>query len=96
MLAIANEMTSYTDALSGRRLFFEEMITIRNALAHSSQHSQEQFKQLVRSKLSGSYPPNLTVGGFLSMTIPSTSPPESFLDDYLDNLSTLAGLIIPT
>lgn len=86
----------YTDALSGRRLLFEEMITIRNALAHSSQHSQEQFKQLVRSKLSGSYPPNLTVGGFLSMTIPGTSPPESFLDYYLDNLSTLAGLIIPT
>jgi len=86
----------YTDALNGRKLLFEEMITIRNALAHSSQHSQEQFKQLVRSKLSGSYPPNLSVGGSLSMTIPATSPPESFLDYYLNNLSTVAGLVILT
>jgi hypothetical protein len=84
----------YIDALNGRRLLFEEMITLRNALSHSSEHSQEKFKQLVRSKLSGAYPPNLTVGGFLS--IPGSSPPELFLDYYLDHLNLVAALIIPT
>jgi hypothetical protein len=86
----------YTDALHGRKLLFEEMIILRNALSHSSEHSHEKFKQLVRSKLSGAYPPNLTVGGFLSMTTPGSSPPETFLDYYMDNLSLVAALIIPT
>jgi hypothetical protein len=85
----------YTDALVGKRALFEEMSTIRNAIAHSSGHSQERFKRLVRSKLSGSCPPNLTVGGFLGMTIPGSSPPESFFDYYMDSLNTLASLIIP-
>jgi len=86
----------YTDALVGKKALFEEMTTVRNAIAHSSGHSQEKFKRLVRSKLAGSYPPNLTVGGFLGMTIPGSSPPESFLDYYIDSLNTLASLIIPT
>lgn len=85
----------YADALQGRKTLFEEMTTVRNALAHSSEHSQEKFKRLVRLKLSGTYPPKLTVGGFLAMTIPGTSPPETFLDYYIDSVSTLASLIIP-
>jgi hypothetical protein len=86
----------FTDALSGRKLLFEEMATLRNAIAHSSSHSQEKFKSLVRSKLSGSYPPKLTVGGFLAMTVPSSSPPESFLEYYIKSVNNLAGLIVPT
>jgi hypothetical protein len=85
----------YAGALIGRKSLFEEMVTVRNALAHSSGHSQERFKRLVRSKLSGAYPPRLTVGGFLAMTIPGSSPPESFLDHYIESVSMVADLIIP-
>lgn len=86
----------YTDALLGQKSLFDEMATLRNAIAHSSSHSQEKFKSLVRSKLSGFYPPNLTVGGFLAMTVPGSSPPESFLEYYLGSVNNLAELIVPT
>jgi hypothetical protein len=86
----------YSDALIGQKQFFEEMSIIRNAIAHSSAHSQNEFKKLAREKLLGAFPPKLTVGRFLATTIPGSSPPESFLEHYLDIVSTVAEKIVPT
>jgi hypothetical protein len=61
---------------------------------YSTAHSQEKVKNLTRNKL-GIYPSNLTVGGFLAMTVPSTSPPESFLESYLSKILFAAQRIVP-
>lgn len=86
----------FTAALVGQKMLFDELAVMRNAIAHPSAHAQNRFKSLVRSKLQGSYPTNLSVGGFLGMTIPNSSPPESFLEHYIENVNLLADLIIPT
>jgi hypothetical protein len=85
----------FTTALTGQKLLFEELAIVRNAIAHSSGHAQKRFRSLVRQKLHGSYPTNLTVGGFLAMTVPSSSPPTSFLEHYLESVNALADLIVP-
>jgi hypothetical protein len=85
----------YTDAFLGQKQFFEEMRVIRNAIAHSSGHSQEEFKKLARSKLLGTFPPKMTVGSFLASTVPGSSPPQSFLEYYMDRVTTVAGKIVP-
>jgi hypothetical protein len=85
----------YTDALHGQGQFLDEMRVIRNAIAHSSTHSQDQFKKLARGKLLGSFPPKMTVGSFLASTIPGSSPPQSFLEYYVDGINIVAGKIVP-
>ena len=85
----------YTDAFYGQRQFFEELRVIRNAIAHSSHHSQEEFKKLARRKLLGTFPPGMTVGGFLSTAIPGSSPPQSFLEYYVDGIIFVAEKIVP-
>ena len=84
----------YTDAFYGQIQFFEELRVIRNAIAHSSHHSQESFKKLARRKLLGTFPPKMTVGAFLGTTIPGSSPPESFLEYYVDGINTVAEKIV--
>jgi hypothetical protein len=73
----------------------DEISDVRNAIAHRSESSSNKFKTIVRSKLAGSYPPNLSVGGFLMTTVPSSSPPATFLDDYLEQLRYGASLVVP-
>jgi hypothetical protein len=85
----------FTTALTGQKMLFEELATLRNAIAHSSAHAQKRFRSLVRQKLHGSYPTNLTVGGFLAMTVPSSSPPASFFEHYIESINALADLIVP-
>lgn len=84
----------YAQVLKAHQNMFDEISAIRNAIAHSSAHSQEKFKNLTRNKL-GIYPSNLTVGGFLAMTVPSSSPPESFLEFYLSKIRFAAQRIVP-
>jgi hypothetical protein len=91
----------YSDALTPKRSILDEIKTIRNTIAHSSQTSREKFEKLVRREL-GSLPSGLTVGGYLDMTIPSTSikarnvnSPASYLEFYVDTLIWLAEEIIP-
>jgi hypothetical protein len=86
----------YCDALLGKKVLFDEINVIRNAIAHSSAYSQDAFKSLARKKLFGAFPPKLNVGGFLSTTIPMSSPPQSFLEFYLDVIGTVAEQIVPT
>ena len=84
----------YKSALGSYQNVLADMNTIRNAIAHSSTHSKNQFKALVRRKL-GTYPPNLSVAKFLAMTMPSSSPTKSFLQFYLENIHIAADTIVP-
>jgi hypothetical protein len=65
----------FDQALSGHQNMFDEMNTIRNAIAHSSRYSQKKFKSLVRRRL-GTYPAGLTIGKFLTMHVPRSTYPE--------------------
>lgn len=86
----------YSAALAGQKGVFREMNVLRNAIAHSSAYSHEAFKKLVRDQLRGAYPPRMTVGRFLATIRPGTSPPQSFLEYYLDRVNFIAGRIVPT
>jgi hypothetical protein len=70
------------------------MKIIRNAIAHTSDFSREKFKKFIRDELT-IYPSKLTVGGFLAMTKPGSSPPESFLESYLTKILFAAQRIVP-
>jgi hypothetical protein len=86
----------YSAPLARYNNMLNEIRSIRNAIAHSSLASQERFKQIARDRLAlGIYPPGLTVGGFLSTTVPASHPPESFFENYLSTIRLAAGDIIP-
>ena len=94
----------YSDALKSQQTRLESIQTIRNAIAHSSAYSWEQYQRLVRGEL-GTCPPSLTIGRFLAMTIPhssrtgrkiSPSPPQSYLEHYLDVIQLVADTIVPS
>jgi hypothetical protein len=73
----------------------ENMKFIRNAIAHASSYSQQKFQELVRNEL-GTFPPHLTIGGFLLTTMPGSSPPTSFFENYLSYLYLMADDIVPS
>jgi len=85
----------FSPVLNSRQYRFEQMKTVRNAIVHSSLFSEESFKRVVRGILT-TYPPNLTVSGFLAMTVPASSPPESFLESYLREIRFAAQRIVPS
>jgi|SRR5882724_3782498 len=82
-------------ALSGSQNLFDDINTIRNAIAHSSRHSQEKFKALARRNLSGTYPPRLSIGAFLVLDNPRSQQTETFLHYYLTRVMLVAGEIVP-
>lgn len=87
----------FSPALKSRTSMFNEMRVLRNAIAHWQSSTQEKFKEMVRNRPGrGAYPPNLTVGGFLATRIPGSSPPETFLEDYLNRIRVAANEIVPT
>jgi len=71
----------YSDALKSQKSRLQDIKIVRNAAVHSSSFSWEKFQILTRREL-GTYPPRLTVGGFLGMTVLHSSPPQSFLERY--------------
>jgi hypothetical protein len=86
----------FAPALSTHFNTFDEMRILRNAIAHSQSSAQEKFKALVRRKSStGTYPPRLTVGGFLEMTVPAVIPPETFFSNYINKIRATADNIVP-
>lgn len=85
----------YSDALKSQQSKLQDIQTIRNAIAHSSAHSWERFQRLVRRELA-TYPPNLTIGGLLAMTMPHSSPPMSYLEFYLSVIQLVADRIVPS
>lgn len=84
----------FTPVLRSNQNVFEEARTIRNAIAHESLAARQKFETLVRSKL-GTLPPHLTVGGFLSIGVPASVPPISFLDFYVGKIEFAANQIVP-
>lgn len=84
----------FDPALSAHQNMFDEMNTIRNAIAHSSKYSQKKFKSLVRRRL-GTYPTGLTIGKFLTMNNPRSSYSETFIEYYLNRVIFVAENIVP-
>jgi len=84
----------YAPALSANQNTLREARVLRNAVVHQSEKSQLKFEMLVREKL-GVYPYKLTVGGFLFTRVPSSKPPITFLDSYLNKLEFVSQRIVP-
>lgn len=85
----------FTTALRGSQSTLEEARTIRNAIAHESSSTQGKFEALVRTKL-GALPIRANVGSFLGTTVPASSPPQSFLELYLERIELVASQIVPS
>ncbi|MDQ5845170.1 MAG: hypothetical protein M3539_07730, partial [Acidobacteriota bacterium] len=86
----------YSSVLTTHNSRLTQIKSIRNAIAHASVSTQENFKKIARDRLSvGVYPAGLTVGGFLSTTVPASHPPESFLESYVGTLKLAATSIVP-
>lgn len=84
----------FTNALRPSQNLLDESKTIRNAMAHESRTAHDKFENLVRIKL-GTLPLNLSVGSFLGTTIPGSSPPQTFLEFYLDKIEFIGEQIVP-
>lgn len=83
----------YAPVLRSNQNTLNDTRVLRNAIAHASVSTQAKFENLVRNKLAA-YPTGLTVGGFLSTTVPHTTPPISFLEDYFAKFEAAALLIV--
>jgi hypothetical protein len=84
----------YAPVLRSNQSALDESRTLRNAIAHASASAQSKFETLVRNKI-GALPPKLTVGGFLGMVVPSSTPPRSYLDHYLEKIEFAAHQVVP-
>ncbi len=85
----------FTSVLRAHQHVFDEARLIRNAIAHRSTTAHEKFHHVARQRL-GALPLNLTVGSFLGSLTPTTTPPTSFLEFYLERIEFVAGQIVPS
>jgi len=83
-------------ALRSNQNVLEEAQIIRNAIAHKSANAQKKVERIVRARMGGVLPPNITTGKFLGTTVPGSAPPISFLDFYLERLESCAVQIVPS
>jgi hypothetical protein len=83
----------FASVLTNNQHTLEDARILRNAIAHASSNAHQKFEQLVRIKL-GVFPANLTVGGFLGMTVPASTPPSSFLEFYFSKIEFAAKQIV--
>lgn len=86
----------FSSVLRKHQGVLDQSKTIRNAIAHESDEAYEKFKNLARDMLNGVLPSGLTVGRFLDTIVPGSSPPQSFLEFYLEKIDFVADQIIPT
>lgn len=84
----------FTPALQGQQARLDQLTTIRNAVAHVSSDARTKFENLVRQEL-GYLPPDTTVGSFLIAIKPATTPPESFMEFYIEQMELVASSIVP-
>lgn len=84
----------FASVLRSMQNLLDDTRTIRNAVAHESTSALQKFEKLARSKL-GALPPNLTIGGFLGMNMPGSTPPLSFLEFYVAKIEFAAKQIVP-
>ena len=85
----------FTPALQGQQSRLDQLITIRNAIAHESSAARGKFETLVRIELQA-LPPNTTVGSFLITRKPNSNPPISFMEFYLNEVKRVAQNIVPS
>lgn len=84
----------FTPALQRQRSRLDQLVTIRNAIAHESSSARSKFEALVRNEL-GALPANTTVGSFLMTTKPNSNPPISFMEFYVGEIHRIAQNIVP-
>jgi hypothetical protein len=84
----------FTPALQSQQSRLDQLVTIRNAIAHESLAARTKFENLVRIELQA-LPPGITVGGFLLTLQPNSNPPLSYLDFYLGQVQQVALNIVP-
>ncbi len=84
----------YTQVLRGHQSRLDQLVIIRNAIAHKSSSAKAKFETLVRTEV-GALPANVTVGNFLIMTKPGSTPPVSFMEYYLGQIESVASNIVP-
>lgn len=85
----------FAPVLRGNQSVLDEVRLIRNGIAHRSVSARQRFETVVRTKL-GTLPPNLTIAGFLGMTVPGSTPPISFLEFYVNKIDLAAQQIVPS
>jgi hypothetical protein len=85
----------FTGPLQAHRTVLTDAQTLRNAIAHNSASARRKFETLVRRTL-GTVPPDFTVGKFLDTTVPTSSPPNTFLDSHLEMIEFVARQIVPS
>jgi hypothetical protein len=85
----------YSPVLRSNQNTLEESRIMRNAIAHSSASVRLKFEKLVREKL-GVLPPRVTVGAFLWMSVPRSTPPISFMEYYVEKIEFAAKQLVPS
>jgi hypothetical protein len=85
----------FTPALQSQQSRLEQLVTIRNAIAHESSSARGKFENVVRTELQALPPGGITVGGFLVTLKPNSNPPISYLDFYLEQVQQVALNIVP-
>lgn len=84
----------FTTVLKSNSNTFDDARKIRNAIAHKSMSARDKFEKCIRPKL-GALQPNITVGQFLVMIEPHTTPPKTFLEFYVNKIELAARQIVP-
>lgn len=84
----------FTSVLRSNQTALADANIIRNMIAHESSNTRQKFEKIARRELS-TLPINRTAGAFLGTTVPTSSPPVSFLESYVSKLESCAKQIIP-
>jgi hypothetical protein len=85
----------YAYVLSNTQGDLKDMKAIRNAIAHQSQETNDSFRTVVRKAI-GFYPKDTTVGEFLDMNRPNTTPSITIMEHYFTVLVHAAREIVPS
>ena len=83
----------YRSALETAATELDEMNTIRNRITHKSINSKSNFNAFIRRKF-GHGVRGMTPGRFL-LTLPSSPPPNTFLDYYIEVIRIASNMIVP-
>lgn len=83
----------YRSALDTVAIELDEMNTIRNRITHKSVNSKSKFNAFIRRKF-GHGVRGMTPGRFL-LTFPTSSPPNTYLDYYIEVIRIASSMIVP-
>ena len=83
----------FSHAISSISVYLNDIVPIRNAIAHGSDEAIKKFKKVVINELP-SHTTNITPGRFLLMNGPKLKPNEIFFEFYSDMLLVAAEQIV--